>query len=173
MNNFTSLAALVFLCLVPSVLNAEEGASKRTFEQLKTLVGDWTIADSNRKTQVNFRLIANDSAIVETWTMSPTRQSMTVYVLDGERLIMTHYCPQGNAPRLVHSKTDDDGVHHFQFLDGANLRKKDGEHQHAGWIRIDSATRFQRSDTYIENGTEFDPAAEQAKPHTFVRETTP
>ena len=80
---------------------------------MKTLTDHWRPTDPDSKTVVEIKTVANDSTLVETWTMSPTRQSMTVCTMDGDRLIATHYCPQGNAPRLVHSSTDDSGAHHF------------------------------------------------------------
>ena len=43
-----------------------------------------------RFSSIEIWLVANESALVETWTMSPTRQSMTVYTLDGDRLLATH-----------------------------------------------------------------------------------
>ena len=58
----------------------------QAFQALKAVVGDWQgRAESGRTFLVNYRLIANDSVLVETWTMSPTRNSMTVYHMDGGR----------------------------------------------------------------------------------------
>jgi len=139
------------------------------FEQLKTLAGEWQSADPKSGTSVGIAALANGSALVETWTMSPTRQSMTVYTMDGNRLIATHYCPQGNAPRLGYSGTDASGAHHFEFLDGANLQSAEGFHEHAFWIRKDSGGTFTRSETYISNGAKYDPAKHTGSIETFSR----
>ena len=73
----------------------------QAFQALKSLVGAWQgRTEAGRTFLVSYRLTANDTVLVETWTMSPTRQSMTVYHMDGDGLIATHYCPQGNQPRL-------------------------------------------------------------------------
>jgi hypothetical protein len=45
---------------------------------LKSFVGDWQgVTESGRQFLVNYRLTVNDTVLVETWTMSSTRQSMT------------------------------------------------------------------------------------------------
>lgn len=149
---------------------AKLAPAKTAFEQLKTLVGTWRAAGPNSKTTVEVKLIANGSTLVETWTMSPTRQSMTVYTLDGDRLLATHYCPQGNAPRLVFSKTDASGAHHFEFLDGANLQNPAGSHEHAFWIRADASGTITRNETYIANGAKYDSEKDLGDTETFARE---
>ncbi len=162
---------LILIALVMGGLSAlastAQPSAESVFEQLKKLEGNWH--STKGKTTVSYALIANGSTIVETWTMSPTRQSMTVYTMDGERMLATHYCPQGNAPRLVLGKTDEDGSHHFEFLDGANLQKIDGSHEHAFWIRLDLPDRLARSETYIANGSAFDPAKDPGEAESFQR----
>jgi hypothetical protein len=143
--------------------------AKDVFERLKTLQGDWKSADPKSAMVVNYKLLANGSSVVETWTMSPTRQSMTVYTMDGDRLIATHYCPQGNAPRLQFTKTDPSGACHFIFLDGANLQAPEGSHEHVFWIKFDSAERVTRSETYIRNSAKYDPAIDKGEVASFVR----
>jgi hypothetical protein len=101
--------------------------------------------------------------------MSPISQSMTVYTMDGERILATHYCPQGNAPRLYLAKSDEDGTHHFEFLDGANLQNPGGFHEHAFWIRLDLPDSLTRSETYIANGSVYDPATDSGESESFVR----
>lgn len=139
------------------------------FEQLKSFAGHWRSADPARATRVEFESIANGSTLVETWTMSPTRQSMTVYTMDGDRLLATHYCPQGNAPRLKYARTDASGAHHFEFLDGANLQDPGGSHAHAFWVREDDGGAITRGETYISNSARYDPAKDAASTERFTR----
>jgi hypothetical protein len=93
------LVAAVAACASPA--SAQALRPDQAFQSLKALVGDWQGRTAAGRTfLVSYRLIANDSVLVESWTMSPTRTSMTVYHMDGDALIATHYCPQGNQPRL-------------------------------------------------------------------------
>ena len=165
-----SLTAAVtwFLLALSSIVVAVQPSPQTVFDQLKALEGNWRSTTGN--TTVNYRLIANGSSIVETWTMSPTRQSMTVYTMGGDRIIATHYCPQGNAPRLELSSTGPDGTHYFEFLDGANLQKPNGSHEHAFWVRQDSADSLVRSETYIANGSVYDPKNDPGSIESFARD---
>lgn len=149
--------------------HAAEVAPRAVFDSLKQLAGDWKSTKASSHTTVNYRVIANGSTLVESWTMSPTRQSMTVYTLDGDRLIATHYCPQGNAPRLQLTQTDDDGTHQFLFFDGANLQDPAGSHEHAFRIRLDASGMLTRNEVYLRNGATYDPKTDVSEDETFAR----
>jgi hypothetical protein len=140
----------------------------QAFQTLKSFVGDWQgITESGRQFLVSYRLTANDTVLVETWTMSPTRQSMTVYHMDGNALIATHYCPQGNQPRLQYRPDTSNERLHFTFRDATNLPDPNVAHQHEFWIRRHADGTFARNETYIENG---EPGSETT---TFARIPAP
>ncbi len=163
------IALVLANLLCPTLLCADEGEAKALFARLKRLEGEWRIVESARDTKVTFEVTANGSALLEKWVMPPTGSSMTVYSLDGDRLLVTHYCPQGNAPRLLFDGVRDDDSYYFEFLDGLNLQDPNSSHQHAFWIRIDSPDSFSRSETYIRNGTSYAKSEPQDQPQTFVR----
>ena len=49
---------------------------------------------------------------------------LTVFHLDGDRLILTHYCMAGNQPRMQATSYDaKKGEIRFQFLDATNLAR--------------------------------------------------
>ncbi len=144
------LAGAIGLCCTTS--GRAETLAEQAFADLASLVGEWEGTYANgRSHRVSFALTANDSVIVETWTMSPTRQSLTLYALDGDRLLATHYCPQGNQPRLVLSEREADQSYRFEFLDGTNLQDPNGSHQHALQIAVDTPQSFSRSESYVSN----------------------
>lgn len=162
-----ALALIATAMSFPSL--AAEPSASAVFAALKPLVGEWRSTDPANATRVSYALVANGSTLVESWTMSPTRTSMTVYTMDGERLLATHYCPQGNAPRMQWTGTDASGAHRFLFVDGANLQDREGFHEHAFWIRVDDAGTITRSETYIANGAAYDPAQDEGAPESFER----
>jgi hypothetical protein len=140
----------------------------QAFQTLKSFVGDWQgVTENGRQFLVSYRLTANDTVLVETWTMSPTRQSMTVYHMDGEALIATHYCPQGNQPRLQYRPDTSNERLHFTFRDATNLPDPNAAHQHEFWIRRHADGSVARNETYIENG---EPGSETT---TFTRLPAP
>ena len=127
------------------------------FEELKQLVGTWQPADKPESPmRVQFELIAGDSVLTETWR-SPTHRSLTVYHLDGDTLLATHYCPQGNQPRLALVRREADGALRFEFRDGTNF-VPGGHHQALLTLRRDGDALV-RGEIYADNGQPFDAAA--------------
>lgn len=161
------IIAVSLLVPVSAVVFAAQPSGPSTFNELKTLEGNWR--STSGKTTVNYTIIANGSSLVETWTMSPTRQSMTVYTMDVDRVIATHYCPQGNAPRMQLASTSADGTHTFEFLDGANVHVAGGSHEHAFWVRLDPQGTLIRNETYIANDSTYDPTKDSGSTESFVR----
>ncbi len=141
-----------FLVVFSMPLFAAVSDGEQAFKKLSGLAGNWIgKSGSGREHRVNYRLTAGDTVLVETWSLSSGRESMTLYHLDGESLIATHYCPQGNQPRLV--LMPGDGAMHFAFLDGTNLQVPGKSHQFSFWLKINDSGHFQRNEVYVENGT--------------------
>ena len=66
----------------------------------KSLSGSWEGKGSNgQPVQVAYRLTANGSALMS--EIKSKEDMITMFNLDGERLLMTHYCGAGNQPRMV------------------------------------------------------------------------
>jgi len=163
----TSISSLILLLLTLAMACAQVSASERAgsataaFERLSTLVGTWRFtAPSGKHQSVAYRLTAGGSTLVETWTLGSGRESMTLYHLDGSDLIATHYCPQGNQPRLVLKPAGDATLLSFEFKDGTNLQAPGASHQHHFWLRFDSADTYTRSETYVPNGSSESAAAQ-------------
>lgn len=139
--------------LVWSQIGWAESFALQSFKQLSALQGTWQGSYQNGSShQVEYKLMSRGSILVETWTMSPTSQSMTVYHLDGDRLFATHYCPQGNQPRLALDKAKSkDGLLQFNFVDGNNLNNPKKSHQYQFQIRLKPDGSFSRSENYRNN----------------------
>ena len=64
------------------------------------LTGTWHgTTDAGAEVDVTFQPIAGASALAETFGR-PGRTTMTLYHPDHDGLVATHYCAQGNQPRL-------------------------------------------------------------------------
>lgn len=167
---FSCIYFVTFALLLPLSAAAGDSPAESAFEELKTLVGEWRSTNPSNATTIEIKTVANGSTLVETWVMSPSRQSMTIYTMDGDQLIATHYCPQGNAPRLKFVHADNSGAYHFNFLDGANLQNPEASHEHAFWIRKDASGTITRNETYIANGAKYDPQKDIGSTLIFSRE---
>jgi hypothetical protein len=153
MRNLLLLVSLSIFMLHTGEIRCEDKLSgTEVFRQLGSLVGTWSgHFSSGSAYTVTFRYTAAQSVLVETWTLGSGRESMTLYALDGDRLLATHYCPQGNQPRLQYTGVDNTGRWQFRFRDGSNLHVKGRSHQQAFWMKLQADGTFERGETYVDN----------------------
>jgi len=59
-----------------------------------------------------------------------------MFHMDGDRLLMTHYCGAGNQPRMKVISADAKSVS-FEFFDGTNIGPGDGHMQHVTFTQPD------------------------------------
>jgi hypothetical protein len=77
---------------------------------------------------------------------------ITVYHLDGDRLMLTHYCMAGNQPRMQAQAFDPGtGELQFRFLDATNLSPGAG-HMHNATFHLTGADRFASSWEFYQDG---------------------
>jgi len=78
---------------------------------------------------------------------------LTVYHLDGDRLLLTHYCMAGNQPRMqARSFNPESGELEFQFLDATNLTAAGTGHMHDARFRLIDNNHFSSEWDFYENG---------------------
>ena len=118
------------------------------FGQLARMVGVWKPADKPASTlRIRFYLTAGNTVLVESWEVRGKPHSLTLFHRDGKDLLATHYCPQGNQPRMALSGRDASGLH-FMFRDVTDLDPATESHQHDLWFDLSEPGRPVRSETY-------------------------
>jgi hypothetical protein len=126
MRSVLFLLAVLGLAVAPAAAQSKAQAS---FDKLKTLAGNWEGTASGVLSKVSYRVISNGSVIEETMKNGTEDTMVTIYHLDGDRLMVTHYCGAGNQPRMVatpdHNKPN---VFAFKFQDVTNLSKAQPGH---------------------------------------------
>ena len=89
----------------------------------RVLPGTWKSDSANGKSVTeSFRVVSASSAIVESFVTTSDRETLSVYHHEGGSLLLTHYCAQGNQPRLRATEISDDVVV-FRFVDATNIRE--------------------------------------------------
>ncbi len=144
--------AIALACLVAPVgVLAGEGAEE-AFERMKGLAGTWEVITPDGSGTITYRVGSADSIVVEELFPGTDHEMMTVYHMDGEDLVATHYCAAGNQPRFklapASSSTD---VFHFAFAGGSNMQPNDG-HIHEGRIRIVDADHVEATWAFWKDG---------------------
>jgi hypothetical protein len=128
-------------------------AANTSFEQLKSLDGSWEGKGSNGEpVQVSYRVTSNGSALMS--EIKGKEDMISMFNLDGERLLMTHYCAVGNQPRMVASPSPDGKTITFHFLDATNLATPDAGHMNRLVISMADANHHTEEWVYNDHGKE-------------------
>src|SRR4029077_12909219 len=99
-NVATAVLALVAVFVPLSVAQMSNNAAS-SFHKLQALAGDWEGKDdSGDPVKTKFELVAGNTAVMETLTMSGMEQMLTLYTVDGDGIALVHYCPTNNQPRM-------------------------------------------------------------------------
>lgn len=61
---------------------------------------------SGEEFHVVYKLVSNGTALVEDWGAGSEHETQTVIHPDHAGIMLTHYCAQGNQPRLVATAAD-------------------------------------------------------------------
>ena len=132
---------------------AESTNDAAAFSRLKTLVGDWEADTQMGKVHLNYELVAGGTALVERETGEKMPAMLTVYYMDGGRLLLTHYCMAGNQPRMqAKAFNPETGELDFQFLDATNLASPGAGHMHSARIRVSDHDHVVSEWDFYENG---------------------
>ena len=149
----SALAFSLILMLSSITLCAEIASPKKAFSKLCSLVGNWE-AKTERGTsiRINYRLISGESVLVQTYTTASGRETLTVFHMDGAFLMATHYCAQGNQPRLRLVNSTEERALTFLFFDATDLPDSNASHLHRMIIDFLDLDHFLDIETYSSNG---------------------
>jgi hypothetical protein len=155
---------VAFLIALSTVALAQSDAQK-TFEAMKNLAGTWqgplkltpTQPGMDDKTmQVSMRVTSSGYALMHEMKLAgepddPSHSGvLTMFYLDDDRLMLTHYCDLGNRPRMVAKVSPDGKKVEFDFLDiGGGTQN--GYMNHAVFTIID-ANHHTEDWTYVVSG---------------------
>lgn len=154
------------LLIVPAAAGSDSAGSVPTAEQaravfarLSALAGDWSASSTKGWEGTNEYTVESGASVVVSTTRfpdAPEKTMRTMFYLDGDRLLLTHFCEAGNQPRLVLSEVSDQGLGAvFTFLDATNLSSRDHGHMDKAVYRfLDDEDRFSSRWTWYANGHE-------------------
>lgn len=95
----------------------------------------------------------NAAAVLETLAPANEPSMVTLYHLDGDELVLTHYCSAGNQPRLhAEPPAGDVRALEFRFLDVTNLAAPSAGHMHDLTLTFREDGRVTQAWTWIQDG---------------------
>ncbi len=138
--------AAVLSLVLPVTAGENDGAANpavAAFERLKSLEGEWHAITPEGVGTITYSVAAADSIVVEHLFPGTDHEMLTVYHMDGDDLVATHYCSAGNQPRFKLEQPGESSDRlHFAFNGGSNMAPGDG-HIHEGWLRFVDADHLE------------------------------
>ena len=159
-------AVLVTLSTLAVAQSGSASDAQKSFDQLKSLAGSWqgpVTTDppqpdmSMDRAEITMRVTSRGNALVHEMKAPGTPDDpakydhpVTMFYLDGDRLLLTHYCDAGNRPRMAAKVSPDGKVVEFNFLDVSG--STDYGHMHHALFTIVDANHHTEDWTYMMPG---------------------
>ena len=148
-----AVSTFVFLYALSAVA---QSAGQKSFDTMKALAGNWEGKTSMGDTaQVSFRLTANGSVLmseIQNPAQGHAEDMVSMIHMDGNRLLLTHYCPTGNQPRMQASASPDGKSITFDFVDATNLASRDAGHMQSVVFTFVDANHHLEEWHYLDHG---------------------
>ena len=155
---------VVFAILVLGsvLLLADEKKSKiapsPAYDKMKTLAGSWdgSVDEGGKQvpTKARLRMMSDNSVLAHWLDEGSDHEMLTMFHMDGNDLMATHYCAAHNQPRMVLVSGGDPNRLVFKFKDGTNIAPTDGHMRQVAFV-FDGPNHHIEEWTYSDNGKEF------------------
>ncbi len=107
-----------------------KGNGSAAFDKIKSLSGEWVGKDPDGlPATITYHVTSGNTAILETLKPGKHPEMLSVYHLDGDHIMLTHYCSRNNQPRMRvedYDPASEKMVFDFQDVTAAN--PKDSGH---------------------------------------------
>lgn len=122
--------AAVSVFLFAAVLSWAQPDAQKALDRFKSMAGTWNGKGAHGETsEVTYQLIAGGTSVMADIKMGDEAMTSLFYV-DNGRLLMTHFCPSNNQPRMQAVIAPDGKTVTFDFLDATNLASPQVGHMH-------------------------------------------
>lgn len=144
-------AALTMLVFTTVSVLAQSDAQK-VLDRFKSMAGTWQGKSPGGDTsEVTYQLTAGGTAVMAE-SRSGSEDMTSMFYVDGNRLLMTHFCPSGNQPRMVATISPDLKMVAFDFLDATNLAGPQAGHMHRAVYIFSDADHYSEEWTWKAEG---------------------
>jgi hypothetical protein len=180
MKSLRAMLSVTFLMALSTVALAQSDAQK-SFDNLKVLAGAWEgrvttdpsmpgMDKPNALMQVTMRVTSRGNALVHEIKEAGTPDDpmkydhpVTIFYIDSDHLLLTHYCDAGNRPRMTARISPDGKKVEFDFLDLSGGTQF-GHMDHAVFS-------FINADHHTEDWTYMMPGDKPVRAHFDLRRT--
>ena len=140
--NALKMAAMFMTAILfcaPQLHASDDDKADKGLDALKALAGTWVSEkpghDGKPMTTI-FKVTSGGTAVEETLFAGSDHEMVDMYTVDGDTLLLTHYCMMGNQPRMQ-LKRSEKGTMVFEFVNGGNMKSRDEAHMDSVELMID------------------------------------
>src|SRR5262245_11584551 len=159
LGNIRRQAVLAVVSLALAAAASDEAlppARPAALEKLKSLDGDWVAvedAEMVRKGDLvaRYAVTAAGSAVVETVFPGTPQEMVTVYHADGPDIVLTHYCMEGNQPRM-RARSPRGSRFEFEYDGGTNIDPRRDRHMHTALLELLGVDEISSEWTELDSG---------------------
>lgn len=123
--NRAFLSSLLAISLSVAATAVADPTPASTFQKMKEFVGTWKgVAgpDGNgMESNVSFKLTGAGTTLVETMFEGTKNEMMSMYHMNEDELVMTHYSVAGNQPFMKYQPMPNSRYIKFEFVKGMNV----------------------------------------------------
>ena len=143
--------AILLMTLASATAFAQSDAQK-LLEKFKSMVGTWEGKNAQDEPVVDtYRLAAGGTAVMSENKMG-SEDMLSLFYVDGDHLLMTHFCPSGSQPRMRAAISADFKTVGFDFLDAANLPNPQKGHMSRAVYFFPDADHYTEEWTWMQDG---------------------
>ena len=134
---FVAAAALALSCRSPAPqvrTNLDVAARNQLLDAIKGLAGKWEFVENDgTRGTTEICVTSAGTAVREILFPGGAHEMTNMYHLDGNELILTHYCGAGNQPRMYASRIDGNQI---RFLTDSVSDLKDPNEEYMGRMTL-------------------------------------
>jgi hypothetical protein len=101
------IVGIALVAVASAAFAADKTKSEEAFDRLASLKGEWKGQMDGINTTLTYTLTANGSALMEQCQPQKGAEMVTMFTVDGDHLIATHYCSAKNQPHMATSAIAD------------------------------------------------------------------
>ena len=142
----------VLLLIFASAAAFAESDAQKTLERFKSMVGVWEGKNTaGEAVQDTYRLAAGGTAVMGENKMG-SEDMLSLFYVDGDRLLMTHFCPSGSQPRMRATFSPDLKTVSFDLFDVTGLPDPQKGHMSRAVYFFPDADHYSEEWTWMQDG---------------------
>ncbi len=157
-----ALAATLGACSSskPVITVKADTATSTKFERIKALEGIWTTTDQDGdgtpdQTAV-YKVVSGGSAVMEHMFPNTPHEMITMYSMDGTKLVVTHFCALENTSMMASVPVNQGNAVRFKFFDGMNVNSEMDQYMGEMSMVFSGENNFEQQWTSFQEGKPVD-----------------